>query len=1058
MHTSSRPKKTFKGYRDSLIPLGDLLDFQRRSYDHFLNDSLGKLFQEFFPINDHNHSKFSINFVSYKIDNPKHTPEESKRKLIDYSAPLKVTLELENKITKKKKIEEVNFGEVPIMTEQSSFIINGVEKVVISQLIKSSGIFFQKAKGQTQVFGAKIVPTRSKGVWIEFESDSSQRIFVKIDQRKKFPVTMLLRAFGLETKESVLSKFSDGKEKDVIKSIFAVDDTNIMDDVYNGIYKNIRSGEPASAKAAKEVIDKIFSEDRLDISEIGRKRFNRRMGLTDNGIKTRTITLDDVIFIVKEIIRLNNSPDAKPDDIDHLSTRRVRLVGELFESKIRRKGLSNMKRNTQDRMSTTDPTKADSPSDIINQRLFQATVREFFNVNQLSQLLKQANILDEIEHFRTITALGEGGVKREHAGFDVRDIHPSHYGRICPIHTPEGQNIGLVLHLSSFARINDEGIIEAPYAVVKNSKITDEIKYLTADEEDDFIITHAAVELDGSSIKNDFIYARKNGNFSRVKKEDVNLIDIATGQPFSIATSLVPFLHHNIAVRTSYGSTMQRQALPLLNPEEPFVATGYEELVARATGRVLVSENEGEVIEVDANHITLKTRKGEVSNIVKNLNNTSSIKSSLIQRPIVSLGDKVEKGDVLADCASTNNGQVSLGKNLRIAYLCYNGMNFEDAIVISRRLVQDDTLTSIYTYSHMINVRDTKLGPEATTSDIANVSEHRLRNLDQEGVIRVGSDVYPGDILVGKVMPRGESQLSAEERLLQSIFGDKAKDMKDTSYRLPPGKKGRVIDVQILDRAQGYALEPDVIKQIRITVAELRKIREGDKLANRYGNKGVISKILPEEDMPYTEGGEPVDIVLTPLGVVARNNIGQILETHLGLAANTLNYQVIVPPVTSVTEDELKDELKKAGYDESGKVDLYDGRTGEKFRNKVTVGYSYIMKLNHMVEDKVHARSIGKYALITQQPLGGRSLGGGQRLGEMEVWALLGHGAAYTLREMLTIKSDDIQGRSSAYGSIIKGEPITQTNTPAAFNALMYYLRGLSLDVSLNHERVRKTS
>jgi DNA-directed RNA polymerase subunit beta len=690
------------------------------------------------------------------------------------------------------------------------------------------------------------------------------------------------------------------------------------------------------------------------------------------------------------------------------------------------------------------------PISFVSPRPLQARIKEFFTTNQLSKFMAQENILQEVEDLRTLSALGPGGLTRERAGFEVRDVHPSHYGRVCPIHTPEGPNIGLILRLAVYAKVNDFGMIETPYAKVKNGTVTEEIKYLNALEEENFKIAHAATHLDAhGKIIDEEVEVRVNGVPTLVNRHDVDFMDVATNQAFSVATSMIPFLNHDDANRALMGSNMQKQAVPCLRPEAPLVATGIEEEAARHTGRLIYAEEAGEVTYLDSKKIVVTNDKNKDKEY--NLIQFSRTNSFTVfhQRPVVSVGDRVKKGELLADTSSSDKGQTAIGQNILIAFMSWSGSNYEDAIILSERLVKDSKFTSIHIEEFVVNVRDTKLGPEVTTHDIPNVGEAKLKNLDEDGIVRVGAEVRPGDIIVGKITPKGETQLTPEERLLRSIFGEKARDVKDTSKRLEGGKKGRIVSVKVFSREKGDKLESGIIKRIHIEVAELRSISVGDKLSGRHGNKGVISKILPEEDMPYMPDGRPVDLILTPLGVPSRMNLGQILELHLGLAANTLNYQAIVPPFAGATDQEIKAELKKAGFQESGKMKLYDGRTGEKFNQEVAVGYMYILKLHHEVEDKIHMRSIGPYSLITQQPLGGRAQGGGQRFGEMEVWALLGHGAAYTLREMLTIKSDDIVGRSAAFDSIVKGERIKQPNIPASFNVLLNNLRGLGLDVEL---------
>ncbi len=1033
---------------------GNILSFQKKSYDTFLKTDLQKLFQEFFPIVDSN-ERFYIHFKSCKMEEPRVSVQEVKEKFASYTAPFKVHLSLENKVTGVKKDEEVLFGNIPIMTPQHTFIINGIERTVISQLVRAPGVRFSSVStGKARTFGAQIIPQKGRGIWIVFESDPSGRIFVRVDQgNRKMPITLFLRAFGPETEEAVLNLFKDDElALAAVKKTFAVDDAKIMNEVWTSFYKFLRAGSAVSAERAKQLVQTRFSPEWYDLTELGRMSFNKRFNRpTDaQALKQRILTLDDITVIIKEIVRLNNTPDAADDDIDHLGMRRVRSVGELAYE-YARTGFMRMCKNTRDRMLTLDPKSLDLPTNALYMRTFQSTVYGFFNTNQLSQQLKQQNILTELDHLRTVSALGSGGVSREHASLSVRDIHHTHYGRICPIHSPEGPNIGLVLHLALYARINQYGLLECPYFKVDNGKITDEVQYFTAIEEGQYHIAGADVAVnDKTVITQDVVLVRHNGQYERVHAEMVDYVDVSTAQMFSVSSVLIPFLHNTLPVRAATGTRMQQQAVPCLHPEPPLVATGLESGFAQASGRLIYAEEAGEIVESDANHVTLKTKQGTKRYDLEVFTPAGLAHSfANHQRSVVRPGDRVKEGDVLADNASTENGQMAFGKNLRVAFLPYDGGTFEDSIIISERLVRDDVLTSTQVEEYVAEIRETKLGPDVMTADIPNVSDRKLRNLDAEGIVRVGSEVTTGDILVGKLTPRSEVQLSAEERLLQSIFGDKAKDMRDTSKVLPPGEKGKVVSVQVRNREDGHHIKTGVLKQINITVADLRSIQIGDKLANRYGNKGVISRVAPVEDMPFTNDGEPIDIILSSLGVPSRKNLGQILEMHLGLAAHSLNYQAIVPTMTSVTDEELREELKRAGYPENGRIELFDGKTGEKFASDVAIGWMYVMKLEHMVEDKVHARSTGRYSLITQQPPGGRARFGGNRLGEMEVWALLGHGSAYTLREMLTIKSDDMQGRNAAYRSIIHNEPIVQTGIPATFNVLLYHLRGLGLNVHL---------
>ncbi|MCA9354183.1 MAG: DNA-directed RNA polymerase subunit beta [Candidatus Kaiserbacteria bacterium] len=1051
------PQRRFEKAAAPRIPLPDLIEPQRESYTWFVETALKEIFKEFSPIADYSEKKFELQFKKYEVGAPKYSPEFAKENKRTYEAPLRATVVLKNKTFDSEKDQEIFMTDIPVMTDNGTFIINGVERVIVPQLARSYGIFFttNESKGKTY-FGAKIIPAR--GAWVEIESEADGVIYVKIDRKKKFPITSLLRVLGLEKDAEMIklmSKVERGEE--YIKATLEKDPAKTTDEAYIEIYKRLRDGDLATVENAREFVDSIFSTERYDLSEIGRHHFNGRFGLPTDAKATaqRSVTIDDMQLILKQIIESNHDASALPDDIDHLGFRRVRYFGEMLQQRVR-VGMTRMKRNIQDRMSTIE-AETSLPMQIINPRPLQAAIKEFFTTNQLSQFSQQQNILAEVEHLRTLSALGPGGLTRERAGFEVRDVHPSHYGRLCPIHTPEGPNIGLILRLSMYSRVNRFGIIETPYMAVKKGKLTDEITYMNAHEEEGHTIAHAAVEVDDKGkIKNEFVEARYKGEPRIVSRDDIDYIDIATNQPFSVATSMIPFLNHDDANRTLMGSNMQKQSTPCVVQEAPIVATGVEGVAARDIGRVLYAREPGEVIEVDARMIVVKNNKGKKDEYpLTQLQRTNDF-SAFAHRPAVSLGQKVKRGDLLADTTATDNGQIAVGQNARIAFMSWNGANYEDAIIISERLVKQAKFSTIHLDELEVAVRDTKLGPEVTTPDIPNVSEMKLRNLDETGVIRIGAEVRPGDILVGKVTPKGETQLTPEERLLRSIFGEKAKDVKDTSLRLEAGKRGRVIGVKIFSRENGDQLESGVIKKILITVAQVRNVSVGDKLAGRHGNKGVISRILPEEDMPYDENGDPVDILLTPLGVPSRMNLGQILEIHLGMAANTLGFQAIVPPFAGANEDDVKKQLVEAGLPEDGKIQLRDGLTGEEFAQKTAVGYMYILKLHHMVEDKIHMRSIGPYSLITQQPLGGKAQIGGQRFGEMEVWALLGYGAAYTLREMLTIKSDDIVGRSAAFDAIVRGEQISHPHTPAAFNVLLNQLRGLALDVHLEKEDTRR--
>lgn len=1028
----------------------NLVESQSESFMWLIDEGLKELFQEFSPITDYSEKKFELNIVSFELGQPKVDEATAKENKVSLDAPLKVRVKLLNKNLGIEKEQEVFLSDFPVMSRHGTFIINGVERVIVSQLARSFGAFFTAtdAKGQ-RFFGAKIIPSR--GAWIELDSEADGGLYVRVDRKRKFLASSLFRVMGVKTDEEILDLFAgDLNARKMMEKTIELDPAKTVEDSYIEIYKRLRDGDLANFENAKEFIDSIFSKERYDLSKVGRFRLNKRFDkkVTKNELKERQLKLEDVVTIVSHIAELNTTPDAEPDDIDHLGSRRVRLVGEMLQAKMR-VGLSQMKRNIQDRMSTSD-TDTTLPANFISARPLQARIKEFYTTNQLSQFMQQENVLTELANLRTVSALGPGGLTRERAGFEVRDVHPSHYGRLCPIHTPEGPNIGLILRLSMYAKINEFGMIETPYAKVEKGVLTGEVEYLNALEEENYKIAHAATPYDEkgklTEAKAEVRHKSKPG---LVDKKEVDYLDVSTNQAYSAATSMIPFLNHDDANRALMGSNMQKQANPCLRPEAPLVATGVEDRVARDTGRLVTAKEAGEIEYVDARKIILKTNKGkkEVYELA-NLSRTNNF-TAFHQRPIVNVGDKVKKDQVLADTSSSDQGQAALGQNILVAFMSWAGQNYEDAIVISERLVREGTFSSVHMDEFEVSVRDTKLGPEVTTHDIPNVGENRLRNLDEEGIVRIGAEVLPGDILVGKITPKGEAQLTPEERLLRSIFGEKARDVKDSSKRMEHGKKGRVVGVRVFSRERGDSLESGIIKKVYIETAQVRNISVGDKLAGRHGNKGVISKILPEEDMPYMEDGTPVDIILSPLGVPSRMNLGQILEMHLGLAAKNLNYQAIVPPFAGATNKEIREELKKAGYPENGKVPLYDGYTGEKYERDIAVGYMYILKLHHMVEDKIHMRSIGPYSLITQQPLGGKAQEGGQRFGEMEVWALLGYGAAYALREMLTIKSDDIMGRSAAFDSIIKGNKIKHPNIPASFNVLLNNLRGLALDVDL---------
>jgi DNA-directed RNA polymerase subunit beta len=1046
------------------LPLPNLLSIQKENWQLFCQRDLKELFEEISPIRDYTKKELELWFLDYKFGQPKYKDDfEAKENNDSYEAPLRVRAKLVNLKTREAKEQEVFLTDFPLMTERGTFIINGVERVAISQLIRSPGIFFTSQQiGGKNYFGAKIIPNR--GAWLEFETEPSGFIGVKIDRKRKVAATTLLRAFGIDGDQRIKELFQDldiGQTKFVEETIKR-DYSKSQAEALVEIYQVLRPDEMVTPDTAKEFIDNVFFNfERYDLFKVGRWRIWQRLPElkeTQNtklkaqnkeeeiSLKDRVLKPEDVVAVIREIIKLNNNPEAKPDKIDHLGNRRVRTFNELLQNHLRI-GLVRMERIVKDRMSTLDINTL-TPSQLINPRPVMAAVKEFFTSSQLCQFMDNENPLAELEHKRRLTATGPGGLTRERAGFEVRDVQPSHYGRICPIQTPEGPNVGLVSHLASFARINSYGFLETPYFKVREGKVTSQVHYLSAYEEERYNIAHAGVPIDekGNLIP-EKVNARIKGEPGFCDKSEIDFIDVSTEQSISVATSLIPFLQNDDANRALMGSNMQRQATPLINPEPPLVGTGLEEKVARDSGLVQIAQEDGIVQNVDAQHIKINSKVYPLVNFMRTNQYTC-----FHQRPVVKKGQKVKKGDILTEGAGISQGRLALGRNVLVAFLPWRGWNFEDAILISEKLVKDDVFTSIHIEDFTCDVRETKLGPEITTYDIPNVSETKLKNLDEEGIVRVGAEVGPNDILVGKISPKGETDLTAEEKLLRAIFGEKAREVKDTSLLMEHGKKGRVIGVKVFSRELGHKLETGVIKRIRIEVASIRKIQAGDKLAGRHGNKGVVSKVMSEEEMPFLEDGTPVDIVLNPMGVVSRMNLGQILETHLGLAAKKLEYYAISPALLGATEKDIKEELKKAGFSEDGKVTLFDGRTGLPFPEKITVGYMYMMKLIHMVEDKIHMRSIGPYSLITQQPLGGKAQFGGQRFGEMEVWALEGYGAAYTLQEMLTIKSDDVPGRAATYEAILKGEEIKPPNVPASFNLLVNELKSLGLSVEVKEK------
>ena len=1045
----SRGERVFFTEGDQALPIPDLTIHQKDSWADFVKNGLREVFAELNPIDDYTGQKLSLRFKDYYFKDPKETEQEAKYNLATYEAPLHVLVELENKHTGEKKEQDIYFGDYPWMTERATFIINGTERVIVSQLIRSAGVFFNAMTvGLRNYYGAKVIPGR--GAWLEFETAAHNAIYVKIDRRRKIPVTTFLRALGMSQSEikKAFAKVDTG-EKSYIEATLEKDTSSTQGEALLEVYRRLRPGDLATVENAKSMIERTFFDPkRYDYSEVGRFKINRRLNLdTPNKPQYRTLQMEDVVGIISEIIRLNNTQEA-PDDIDSLSSRRVKLVGELVQRQFRL-GMLRLQRNILDRMSMANLEDV-TPSQLLNSRPVVAAVKEFFATSQLSQLMDEVNPFSELAHKRRLSSMGPGGLTRERAGFDVRDAHPTHYGRICTVETPEGGNVGLVLNFATYARINKYGFIEAPYLVVKNGKVTDEVVFMDADTESDMVIADASVKLDkNGKFVEDWVSARVYGTPAQVEAKKVTHIDAAHKEILGTSASLIPFVEKNRVDRSLMACAMQKQAVPLLKQDNPIVGTGIEREVAKNTSQLVMATGAGVVKKADGESIIVTYDKGGDREYKLQHFEKTNDDRCYNQRCVVRRGQKVKKGDTLIEGASVNDGELALGRDLIVAFMPWRGYNMDDAIVISNRLVEDDTLTSINLKDFDVEVRETKLGPEQVTRDISNVSEHSLRHLGEDGIVTVGSEVKNGDILVGKITPKGEQELSSEERLLRAIFGEKAKDVRDTSVRMNGSSTGKVVDVRVYTREQGHDLKAGVIMQIKIFVAEMRKIGVGDKLAGRHGNKGVVSRILPVEDMPFMEDGTPIDIILSPMGVPSRMNLGQLFETHLGMAARALGYKVATPSFNGVPGEVISDELEKAGFARDGRVQLYDGLTGEPFNERTSVGVMHILKLHHMVEDKIHARSTGPYTMVTQQPLGGKAQNGGQRFGEMEVWALEAYGAATTLQEMLTIKSDDVYGRAKAYEAIIKHEPIEGPKLPEGFNVLVKELQGLGLKVDL---------
>jgi DNA-directed RNA polymerase subunit beta len=1040
-------RHTFSKIKE-IMEMPNLIAIQRNSYNWFLEEGIQETFDEISPIVDFSDT-LELEFKEYTFGKPKYDIEECKNRDTTYAAPLRMKIRLLNKATGEIKEQEVFMGDFPLMTHQGTFVINGAERVIVSQLVRSPGVYYNREidTAGNKLYGCTVIPNR--GAWLELENDASGVMSVRLDRTRKLPATVFLRALGYGHNEDILNLF-DGDE--TILPTLEKDTTSSEPEALIEIYKRLRPGDPPTVESAQNLIHSLFFDRRrYDLAKVGRYKVNKKLGLNVDP-KTHHLTPEDILAAYKYMLALMRGDEGYTvDDIDHLGNRRIRCVGELMQNQFRI-GLTRMERNVRERMTTQDTNEV-TPQGLINIRPVVASIKEFFGSSQLSQFMDQINPLSELTHKRRLSALGPGGLSRERAGFEVRDVHHSHYGRMCPIETPEGPNIGLINSLATYGRINEYGFIETPYRVVKDCQATMEIQYLTADVEDHYIIAQANTILDENNyITTQKVNARHGEDNVVVDKEEVQYMDVSPKQMVSIATALIPFLEHDDANRALMGTNMQRQAVPLLVTEEPFVGTGMEYRAGYDSCVFAIAEHSGLVTYVDADRIVIRGDGGERDEYKLTKFKGSNQGTCINQHVLVSKGQHVNEGDILADGPSTSNGELALGRNALIAFMNWEGYNYEDAVLISERLVKEDVYTSIHIEEFESDSRDTKLGPEEITRDIPNVGEDVLENLDRRGIIRVGAEIRTGDILVGKVTPKGETELTAEERLLRAIFGEKAREVRDTSLRVPHGGSGIVVDVKVFSRQEGDELPPGVNEVVRVFVAQKRKISQGDKMAGRHGNKGVVSRILPECDMPFLPDGTPMDIVLNPLGVPSRMNIGQVLEVHLGMAAKALGLHFATEVFDGASEKDIGDLLEKAGYDRSGKFTLRDGRTGLPFDNPVTVGYMYYLKLDHLVDDKIHARSIGPYSLVTQQPLGGKAQFGGQRFGEMEVWALEAYGASHVLQEMLTVKSDDVVGRVATYEAIVKGENLPEPGVPEAFKVLVKELQALCLDIRILDE------
>jgi DNA-directed RNA polymerase subunit beta len=1045
--------KTYKN-----LPALDLLAIQIDSYKWFLDKAIGDLISEISPISDFTGKNWELMFANHSFGKPKHSISEAINKGLTYDIPLKAEATLFNKKTGKKITKPVFLGDIPQMTKVGTFIVNGIERGVVNQIIRSPGVFFSgeidRATGR-MLYSAELRPIH--GSWLEFTVGRNDVITVRVDRRRKFPVTTFLRALGLSSDEQIIAAFKNiGKEtNNFLLATLERDQTKTGEEALMEIYQKLRPGEPVILDNAKALIENMFfNRRRYDLSKVGRYKINKRLGLRTPNIKENwVLKAEDVVYTVAYLINLQIGT-GQVDDIDHLSNRRIRQVGELVADSAFRVGLLRLERAIKEKMSLFSTEEKVNPNQLVNARPLIAAVNEFFRSNQLSAILDQTNPLSEVDNLRRISVMGSGGITKERASFSIRDINSSQYGRICPVRSPEGPNIGLVTYLSLYARVNEYGFLETPYRKVEKvehsgktrMKITEEIVYFQADDEQDHYITHAGVNIDKDNLITDtWLPVRFKGEFMEASVEKVEFMDVIPQQIVGTSASLIPFLDRDAPNRALMGTHMQCQAVPLIQPETPIIGTGMEGVVSQALGRVVRANENTTVMYADAQKVVLKNGQTHFLTKFKRTNPQSTCYS---QKLIVNTGQVVKKGDLLVDGPASDNGELSLGRNLVITYCSFDGLQYEDAIIISDRLMREDVLTSINIEEYETTIVETKLGPEELTRDIPNVSETDLAHLAEDGIVVVGSEVGPNDILVGKIAPKGETELTAEEKLLRAIFGEKAREVKDTSLRMPHGEQGTVIDVQILNREKGDELESGTLEKVIVRVAQLRKISVGDKLAGRHGNKGVISKIVPEADMPYLADGTPVDIIISPLSVLSRMNLGQLFEASLGWAAKKLDYRVMVPVFERFDEEKIVEELKKAGLPADGKVTLYDGRTGEPHKEKSLVGIGYILKLVHMVEDKAHARSTGPYSLVTQQPLGGKAQMGGQRLGEMEVWALEAHRAAFTLQEMLTIKSDDVVGRAKTFEAIVRGIDIPEATIPESFKVLCKELNGLGLEVN----------